>query len=97
MSHRYDIVIIGAGAGGATLARHLAPSGEKILLKDEVRKTMGGSSRKSRGKALPPALSLFRAVGYAGAALQVLDANPISTELQRMPDWNQAAAGVRAY
>jgi choline dehydrogenase-like flavoprotein len=28
----YDIVIIGSGAGGGTLARHLAPSGKSILL-----------------------------------------------------------------
>jgi choline dehydrogenase-like flavoprotein len=31
MAH-YDIIIIGTGAGGGTLARHLAPSGKKILL-----------------------------------------------------------------
>jgi choline dehydrogenase-like flavoprotein len=29
---RYDVVIVGTGAGGGTLARHLAPSGKKILL-----------------------------------------------------------------
>jgi len=28
----YDVVIIGSGAGGGTLARHLAPSGKRILL-----------------------------------------------------------------
>ena len=28
----YDIIIIGSGAGGGTLARHLAPSGKNILL-----------------------------------------------------------------
>ena len=28
----YDFIIIGTGAGGGTLARHLAPSGKKILL-----------------------------------------------------------------
>jgi choline dehydrogenase-like flavoprotein len=28
----YDIIIIGTGAGGGTLARHLAPSGKNILL-----------------------------------------------------------------
>jgi len=28
----YDVIIIGTGAGGGTLARHLAPSGRKILL-----------------------------------------------------------------
>ena len=29
---RYDVVIIGSGAGGGTLARHLAPSGRRILV-----------------------------------------------------------------
>jgi choline dehydrogenase-like flavoprotein len=31
-SHRYDVIIIGTGAGGGTLAYHLAPSGKRILL-----------------------------------------------------------------
>ncbi len=28
----YDVIIVGTGAGGGTLARHLAPSGQRILL-----------------------------------------------------------------
>ncbi len=32
MTERYDIIIIGTGAGGGTLAYHLAPSGKRILL-----------------------------------------------------------------
>ncbi|MGN6431274.1 MAG: GMC oxidoreductase [Gaiellaceae bacterium] len=28
----YDVIIIGTGAGGGTLARHMAPSGKRILL-----------------------------------------------------------------
>ncbi|HEY5194288.1 MAG TPA: GMC family oxidoreductase [Solirubrobacteraceae bacterium] len=31
MDH-YDVIIIGSGAGGGTLVRHLAPSGKRILL-----------------------------------------------------------------
>ena len=31
-NNRYDIIIIGTGAGGGTLAYHLAPSGKRILL-----------------------------------------------------------------
>src|SRR5438874_5253983 len=31
MTH-YDVIIIGTGAGGGTLAYHLAPSGKKILI-----------------------------------------------------------------
>lgn len=32
MSRVYDVIIIGSGAGGGTLARHLAPSGKSILI-----------------------------------------------------------------
>ncbi len=32
MSKHYDVIIIGSGAGGGTLARHLAPSGKSILI-----------------------------------------------------------------
>ena len=32
MAERYDVIIIGTGAGGGTLAHTLAPSGKKILL-----------------------------------------------------------------
>ena len=32
MSEHYDVIIVGSGAGGGTLARHLAPSGKRILL-----------------------------------------------------------------
>lgn len=31
-TNEYDVIIIGTGAGGGTLAHHLAPSGKKILL-----------------------------------------------------------------
>jgi choline dehydrogenase-like flavoprotein len=32
VTESYDVIIIGTGAGGGTLARHLAPSGKRILL-----------------------------------------------------------------
>jgi choline dehydrogenase-like flavoprotein len=32
MPERYDVIIIGTGAGGGTLAHTLAPTGKKILL-----------------------------------------------------------------
>jgi len=32
MSEHYEVIVIGSGAGGGTLTRHLAPSGKRILL-----------------------------------------------------------------
>ena len=32
MSGRYDVIIIGSGAGGGTLAHRLAPPGKRILI-----------------------------------------------------------------
>jgi choline dehydrogenase-like flavoprotein len=32
IDNRYDVIIIGTGAGGGTLAYHLAPSGKRILI-----------------------------------------------------------------
>ena len=32
MDNHYDVIIVGTGAGGGTLAYHLAPSGKRILL-----------------------------------------------------------------
>jgi choline dehydrogenase-like flavoprotein len=32
MTERYDVIIIGSGAGGGTLAHTLADSGQRILL-----------------------------------------------------------------
>lgn len=32
MAENYDVIIIGSGAGGGTLAHTLAPSGKRILL-----------------------------------------------------------------
>jgi choline dehydrogenase-like flavoprotein len=32
VSERYDVIIVGSGAGGGTLAHTLAPSGKRILL-----------------------------------------------------------------
>src|SRR5512134_603656 len=31
-ANHFDVIIIGTGAGGGTLAHHLAPSGKRILL-----------------------------------------------------------------
>ena len=35
MEEHYDVIIIGSGAGGGTLAHRLAPSGKKILILEQ--------------------------------------------------------------
>ncbi|WP_088894419.1 GMC oxidoreductase [Leptolyngbya ohadii] len=40
----YDVIIIGTGAGGGTLARKLAPTGKKILILERGELTYGESS-----------------------------------------------------
>jgi len=50
----YDVIIIGTGAGGGTLARHLAPSGKRILLlerTDVPRRTDEGEQRQDDRRA----------------------------------------------
>ena len=34
MSDHYDVIVIGSGAGGGTVAHTLAPTGKRILLLD---------------------------------------------------------------
>ncbi|MGC8512078.1 MAG: NAD(P)-binding protein [Acidimicrobiales bacterium] len=34
MSEHYDVIVIGTGAGGATIAHRLAPSGKRILISE---------------------------------------------------------------
>jgi choline dehydrogenase-like flavoprotein len=43
MADRYDVIIIGSGAGGGTLAHRLAPSGKRVLLLER-----GGYLRRER-------------------------------------------------
>ena len=55
--NRYDVIIIGTGAGGGTLAYHLAPSGKRILILergDYVPSREGelGSAARERGRPL---------------------------------------------
>ena len=50
-TERYDVIIIGSGAGGGTLARHLAPSGKRILILERgdwlPREAATGTRRRS--------------------------------------------------
>ena len=66
----YDVIIIGTGAGGGTLARHLAPSGKRILLLErgdwlprEARELVDAG--RVRGQPLRLARHLVRRQGQA--------------------------------
>ena len=52
MDH-YDVIIIGTGAGGGTLAYHLAPSGKRILLLER-----GGYVRREKDNWEPRAVNV---------------------------------------
>ena len=32
MAEQYDVIVVGSGAGGGTLAHRLAPSGKRVLI-----------------------------------------------------------------
>jgi pyruvate/2-oxoglutarate dehydrogenase complex dihydrolipoamide dehydrogenase (E3) component len=42
MDKRFDVIIVGSGAGGGTLARCLAPSGKSMLRPDRDFVAWGG-------------------------------------------------------
>ena len=54
-SEHYDVIIIGTGAGGGTLAHRLAPSGKRILLLERggylAREPENWDSREVFGKS----------------------------------------------
>jgi len=37
MTERYDVIVIGSGAGGGTLAHTVAPTGKKVLILERGR------------------------------------------------------------
>ena len=95
----YDVIIIGTGAGGGTLARHLAPSGKKILLLErgdwlprEPRELVDG--RGLRRQPLRLARHLVRRQGQAVPARRPLLRRRRDEALRRraLP---AAAAGLR--
>jgi choline dehydrogenase-like flavoprotein len=57
MATPYNVIIIGTGAGGGTLARHLAPSGKRILLLergDWLPRELQNSSKQGRSFVYAP-------------------------------------------
>src|SRR4029079_5773990 len=63
---RYDVIIIGSGAGGGTLARSLAPSGKRILLLERG----GGGSRAAAKKLLAERRLQHRELAFGGGLRQ---------------------------
>lgn len=52
-NNRYDVIIIGSGAGGGTLAHKLAPTGGKILILER-----GGYVSREKDNWSPHAVNL---------------------------------------
>jgi choline dehydrogenase-like flavoprotein len=63
MAGNYDIIVIGSGAAGGTLARQLAPTGKRILILErgdwlkrggaELRRQGGVCRRRGRREVIP--------------------------------------------
>jgi choline dehydrogenase-like flavoprotein len=63
VTEHYDVIIVGSGAGGGTLAHTLAPSGKRILLLE-------------RGDFLPREMDNWKILNHVGMAQHhVLDKN----------------------
>jgi choline dehydrogenase-like flavoprotein len=63
-TEHYDVIIIGTGAGGGTLAHKLAPSGKRILLLERggylAREPETGTAARSYQRPLPVRRGLVR-------------------------------------
>jgi choline dehydrogenase-like flavoprotein len=70
----YDVVIIGTGAGDGTLARHLAPSGKRILLLEDA-------SERAVGRVRELVLALW--VDEAYRYLQLFTGDPLPDVTRR--------------
>jgi choline dehydrogenase-like flavoprotein len=74
----YDVIIIGSGAGGSTLAHHLAQSGKKILLLERGG-WMTGEQEENRNAE---EVFVFPVVGGGPGAL----ATPINLTTMKNPE-----------
>jgi choline dehydrogenase-like flavoprotein len=54
VAENYDVIIVGSGAGGGTLAHTLAPSGKRILLLER------GNDPRRRSPAEPDGVTVLR-------------------------------------
>ena len=63
MEH-YDVIIIGTGAGGGTLAHRLAPSGKKILLLERAATCRASRRTGTAGRCSARSATLDEHCGY---------------------------------
>jgi len=82
LSEHYDVIIVGTGAGGGTLARKLAESGKQILLVER------GQFLKREKENWDPE-EVFHKERY--------HSKDTSTGPQTLPDWNPNAGGIKAF
>ena len=101
MTH-YDVIIIGTGAGGGTLAYHLAPSGKKILLLERGQPAIRGTGHRSQhpfASRSHTAGTVQAGVMFEDRALELLQrparlqAQLLPQQLTRLPVGRQMAIG----
>jgi choline dehydrogenase-like flavoprotein len=78
MPEHYDVIVIGTGAGGGTLANTLAPSGKRILLLERgnflPRETQNWDPESVfvDGRYISPETSFFPSIGAVNPALTAM-------------------------
>ena len=78
MTESYDVIIVGTGAGGGTLARTLAPSGKRILLLERGDFLTRESENWDPGpvfvdgRYISPDTSFFPSIGAVNPALTAI-------------------------
>ena len=96
MKTDYDIIIIGSGAGGGTLARHLAPSGKSILHPGTRRLAQARTGElERRGGLREEPLRLARTSGTTRTASSFSPARIITSAARRRCTARRSSACAR--
>jgi 2-polyprenyl-6-methoxyphenol hydroxylase-like FAD-dependent oxidoreductase len=72
VSDHYDVIIVGSGAGGGTLAHTLAPSGKRILILERGDFLTRETDNWNPGPVFADGKYIFRSIGAANPALTAM-------------------------
>ena len=81
---RYDVIIIGTGAGGGTLAHQLAPTGARILLLERGGDRLPAAGARTNWSSEVDTLrrglrAFFPSAGTVNPTLTIIATHPVPT------------------